>query len=1102
MEKNTVQFKLAESSRKFKDNTAIDNGERVITYGCLEKRSNETADWILEKGIKKGAIIAILLEDRLEFIIAMIGILKAGGVFVPLDSDLPKSRLALMLNSVDTEYITSTDTYWKTGESGKEPKVGFINPEEILAREKETGGLFPAIDVPYSPDDKVYIYFTSGTTGTPKAIMGKNKSLLHFIRWEIDTFGINETFRFSQFTNPGFDVYLRDILVPLCAGAAICIPDNKELMTSGEELARWLERKKIQLVHCVPSLFRLINTPALKPGAFKTLKYILFAGEKVIPKEMANWYRLIGDRVQLVNLYGPTETTLAKLFYFIQPSDIDRKIMPVGKPIRGARVIILDTNLEICDSSVTGEIYIRTPYRSFGYYNDPGLTRKKFVKNPFTDDPNDIIYKTGDLGRFLPDGNIELLGRIDRQVKIRGMRVELDEIENVLLKFPSVKEAVVVLREISEQNGFLVGLITATEAGRSAPEPDGTFIPGLKQYLSERLPAYMVPADIVLVEEIPRKINGKVDYDKISDLVEHLKTEYTAPENPVEKKLAVIWSELLGFQRIGIHNSFFELGGNSLNMMSLIVKIHKEFNLRITLGEVFKNNTIQKQAQFIMAAARDKYAAIENVEKKEYYPLSSAQKRLYILQQMELNNVNYNLPTAVIFREAPQKEKLLNIFKKLITRHESLRTSFHMITDRPVQIINEAVDITVDFHNAGTAAREKDSGEYNLEIDEWENHFVKPFDLSHAPLLRVTVINLGEEYLLLVDMHHIISDRSAQKILVKDFTGLYLGEELPQLRLQYKDYSQWQNKESWKKIIQSQKEYWISQYTGDIPLLDLPTDYPRTKNREYKGDEVNFPVNEAELEALKSLGLEEDATLFMILLAVFNILLSKYTQQEDIVVGSTIEGRNHAGLKNIIGMFVNMLALRNSPGKNQTFRDFLQEVKRNVLNAYENQDYQFDELVGTVAPDKVPGRHPLFDVVFDFHYKEGYSKPQEPLESPGIALEKSALDISPYPLNPVTSRFDLIFGAVVTKEMIFISFTYSANLFKKDTIERLGIHLKNIITEVIQNPQTKIFEIKMLADEEKEQILEKIKSRDSKFLFNDIPVDQTQNENLTADFDF
>jgi amino acid adenylation domain-containing protein len=1066
MKDTAFQHKLNACLNQFRDHIAIECADMLITYGEIEKRSDHIANFLVEKGFGKETAIGMMINDRIDFIFTMIGILKAGCIFVPLDSLFPRNRIEVMIDTADIhDVICDTDNYDRFFKRDVVENKGI---ECILLDDLSSNLAYlrevKKPNIQYGSEDRIYIYFTSGSTGVPKAIVGKNKSLLHFIHWQIETFAIPAGFRMSQFTTPGFDAFLRDIFVPLCAGGVICVPQITEEIQDGDGLVNWIDRLRVNLIHCVPSLFRMLNSPKLTQKNFKDLKYILLSGERINPVDLVNWYSTFDNRIQLVNLYGPTETTMIKTYYFIQKSDINRERIPIGRPMKGARVVIFDESMKFCDELITGELYIRTFYGTFGYYNDPELNRKNFLQNPLSNDANDLLFKTGDLGRYLPDGNIELLGRIDRQVKVRGVRIELEEIENAIMKHPSVKEAVVIKDEDSDKNEILVAYVTA-KYGDTVEE--GLFVNRLKDYISLILPLYMVPAHMIKMRQIPRKPNGKVEYDLLPWAIQVKSRESVLPRNDVEKKLSEIWSEILGHDRIGVDENFFELGGNSLNAISLLSKIHREFDRKITVPEIFINHTIEKQARIIMGALRDIHDSIKSVEKKDYYALSSAQKRIYILEQMALEKTAYNIPQVIVLEEEPSREHLQDTFLELIDRHESLRTSFQVVQGEPVQRIHKKVDFKIavyqgqperparDRHiNAGDGGGDP----LSLAAQQVIKDFITPFDPGRAPLLQVNLINTAESRtFMMIDMHHIISDGVSLGILVKDFMSLYAAKELPALRLQYKDYAEWQNKKRESPQIRGQEEYWVAVFEGELPVVNMPLDFARPPIQSFAGSTVRFVIEGKESDSIKRLTLEADVTLYMVFLALYNILVSKLTNQEDIVIGTPVAGRWHVDLEQIMGMFVNTLPLRNFANEDKTFIEFLLEIKGRTLEAFENQNYQFEDLVDRLAVDRDMSRNPLFDLMFTFqNFEVGV----------GGGLEQTL-----YPFVDEIAKFDLTLRGMEAGERLIFAFQFCTKLFKRETIERCVSYFKKIALSVVENPEKKISEIEVIPEAERRCLL-------------------------------
>jgi acyl carrier protein len=714
---------------------------------------------------------------------------------------------------------------------------------------------------------------------------------------------------------------------------------------------------------------------------------------------------------------------------------------------------------------LTGEICIGGIGLSTGYLNNPGLTIEKFLKLRGASEGATLsnLYRTGDLGRWLAGGSIQFLGRIDHQVKIRGLRIELGEIEDQLLKHPAIKEAVVTVIENETGGNYLCAYIVAVSPGSL----DDLLKENLNMYLSRYLPDYMIPAYFLEIEALPLTPSGKIDRKALPlPGVGQFPAAYVPPGTPTGETLAAIWGELLGIDKnhISIDTNFFEMGGHSLTAVIMLSRVHKELNVRIPLAEMFKAPTIRSLAKYIYKSEEERYASIEPVEKKDYYILSSAQKRLYILQQMELASTAYNMPQIIPLAEEPGINQLEQTFIQLIHRHESLRTSFHMVQDVPVQKVHEKVEFEIEYKEVEVEVKVEEGGQSTesafhapcsmLHANSIKA-FVRPFDLSRAPLVRGLVAQHQDgRYLLMVDMHHIISDGVSHTILEQDFISLFEGEELPPLRLHYKDYSRWQTSQKETENLKHQETYWLKTFEEEIPVLNLPLDYPRPNLRSFEGGIVSFEIGAPETKALKAITHEQSTTLFMVLLALYNIFLAKITLQEDIIIGTPIAGRRHTDLEKIIGMFVNTLLLRNYPKGEKTFTAFLKELREKTLEAFENQDYQFEDLVEKLSITKHPGRNPLFDVMFSFHHLESQPGRESQEKTPG--KETGYLQY-----ENTTSKFDLSLD-VTAGEKLHFSFEYSSKLFKKTTIERYVDHFKEILSSVLEDKNIKLEEIQLI----------------------------------------
>jgi len=665
-----------------------------------------------------------------------------------------------------------------------------------------------------------------------------------------------------------------------------------------------------------------------------------------------------------------------------------------------------------------------------------------------------------DLARWLPDGNIEFMGRIDQQVKIRGFRVEPGEIENLLSNHDGVKEVVVTA---VEEPGAGAGdkLLCAYFV------PDrGVTGTRLREYLAEELPRYMIPSYFVPLETIPVTANGKVDRKALPlPQWQRKDREYTPPRDKREEKLQEIWSEVLGIEKgqIGIDDNFFHLGGHSLKATLMLAKIHKAFNVNVELSELFKMPSIRSLTRYISGAAEDKYVSIEPAEKREYYSLSSAQERLYFLQHTDVKSTVYNMPLVTVLEGDVDKERLEDTIKKLVEMHESFGTSFEIIDEMPVQKIHDGVALAIEYFDLGE----------NKER-EFIRDFIRPFDLGKVPLLRVGLAKAGEaKYILIMDNHHIIMDGFSNNILMDDFMRLCRGRELPPLKLSYKDFSRWQNRESQKETVKEQEEYWLDQFKTGVPPLNLPTDYERPAVKSFAGNHIRFEMGKQVTGKLKILANEQNVTLYMLLLALYNVLLWKLSGNTDILVGVVIAGRRHAALQQVIGLFLNTLALRNYPSGEKKFVDFLKEVKEKTLKAFENQDYPFYELVKKIVSGRDASRNVLVDIGFSLQEETGTVNL---LENPGF-VEKSGFLIKPYRYENKLAKGDMIFHGMDTGDNLSFMVEYSSELFKEETISNFVTFFKTITTAILDIPGIKLKQIEVISKDEKERIFSGIQEK-------------------------
>jgi tyrocidine synthetase III len=739
-------------------------GQIELTYRQLHDQSDLLAALLIEKGVLVDNIVAIKMERSVEMIIGIMGILKAGGAYLPIEPDYPRERIDYMLKDSGARF---------------------------LINEKFFGGLYRRGDFSKKPPGNVqlaYVIYTSGSTGLPKGTVVEHKSAVNLLFAMQRKYPLLERDTYLLKTSYMFDVSVTELFGWFFEGGKLVILEKDGEKDPNAILAN-IERHYITHINFVPPMFNAF-IEIMGPGSIgklSSLKYIFLAGEALLA-ELVERFRRYGLAVSVENIYGPTEGTVYSAWYSL--GEWCGGSVPIGKPLPNVELLVLDRAGNLQPVGVPGELCITGVGLARGYLNNPELTTERFIKNrSYRTNKTYIGYKTGDLARWLPDGNIEFLGRMDYQVKVRGFRIELGEIEGQLLKHPGIKEAVVLLIGTQTEDKSLCAYVGGDVPG-GAEE--------LRQYLSRTLPYYMVPTDFVFLERLPLNVSGKIDRKALP--VPGIKTGagYVAPANTIEKKLVEIWSEVMGIDRsrIGVEDNFFLLGGHSLRAASMAARIHRELGFKIALTQVFKTSTIRGLARALGLMNPDKYNTVEPVEEKEYYALSAAQKRLYILQCMDPANTGYNMPEVFHLEGNVDLARLTKIFIKLISRHESLRTSFIMVKGEPVQKIHHEVYFEI---------------EQELSI----NHFIRAFELSNAPLLRVGLQKVEEEkFILMMDMHHIITDGASTAILINDLTGFYEGKKLPTLNLHYRDFAEWQNRLLKSGEIKRQEEYWLTLYAA------------------------------------------------------------------------------------------------------------------------------------------------------------------------------------------------------------------------------------------------------------------------------------------------
>ena len=1072
MTSHNIQDLFSQAAEKFSGREAVVRaGGGAVTYGELERESNRLANYLLSLGAQRGSAIAILSEDAVGIITSILGVLKAGCAFVPLDPHIPARRLRSMAEEVAPRWflVASALAGLAAEIAGDGAVLVRLDPsgagEEAQGGPALVGGLAEFADtsrpgVESAPDDLAYVYFTSGSTGNPKGIAGRLKGIDHFIRWEIEQLGVGPGTRVSQLLSFSFDGSLRDIFVPLCAGGTVCVPEGRETLLDARRLVEWLDEERVQLVHCVPSVFRAIVNES--PGAerFRELRHILMAGEPLLPADVKRWMETFGERVQLVNMYGTSETTMAKFIYFVRPEDVERPSIPVGQPMPGARALVLDERGRPCPTGVVGEIYIRTPYRSHGYYNRPELTAEVFVPNPFGTDPADIVHKTGDLGRVLEDGNFEFLGRKDRQVKVRGVRVELGEVENVLRGHAAVKDVAVVDQQDPSRNNFLCAYVVPHE-----PVEFGA----LRDYMAEYLPDFMLPSAFLLMDRLPRTISGKIDRRALPPLA--LKAgrgaDYVAPRTQVEEVVAGIWAQVLGVARVGVRDNFFHLGGHSLMATQIASRMRNAFRVDLPLQSLFEAPTVEGLAarveQAMAAGEVLTTPPIERAERAGAAPLSFAQQRLWFLDQLGEGTAAYNIGSGLRMKGALNAAALEQSLGEVVRRHEALRTRFPVTAGEPAQVVDARAPLPWRYLDLRTMPEGRREDELQ-RLGRAEAR--RGFDLTRAPLLRVTLVRLGEEeHVLLLTMHHIVSDGWSMGVLVSEVSALYEAcadgkpSPLAELSVQYADYTEWQRGWLQGELLERQLTYWREKLAGAPPLLELPTDRPRPPVQSFRGARRVLALDPEVARACRALSRREGATLFMTLLAGFKALLHRWSGETEVVVGTPVAGRSRAELEPLVGFFINTLVLRTQVEGTASFGELVRRVRETTLEAFARQDIPFEKLVEELAPGRSLSHTPLFQTVFVMQ------------NTPMAELRLGGLGLGAVRIDGGTSKFDLTLLAEEAGEGLVLTLEYNTDLFDGVTAERLLRQYETLLGEVAADPGLSVGRARLMSDEERELAL-------------------------------
>ena len=1024
------------------DAVAVIFEDEQLTYGELNRRANQVAHYLRERGVGPEVRVGIIMERSVEMLVGLLGILKVGAAYVPLDPMYPQERLAFMLEDAEVPVLLTQQHLLESLPVHGAEVVCLDTDWKAIARESEENLVGGA-----TADNLAYVIYTSGSTGKPKGVQISHRALVNFLTSMRLQPGLASHDTLLAVTTLSFDIAGLELYLPLCVGARLVVA-SREVASDGVRLSERLSDATV--MQATPATWRLL----LEAGWQGSERLKILCGGEALSRELAN--QLLERSAVLWNLYGPTETTIWSAAHKVE---FNSGPVPIGRPIANTQFYLLDRHLQPVPIGVPGELYIGGAGLAQGYLHRPELTAERFIVNPFSAEAGARLYKTGDLARYLPSGEIEYLGRLDHQVKIRGFRIELGEVEAVLAGHKSVAENVVVTREdVPGEKRLVAYVISKQDEAPSVSE--------LRSYLKERLPEYMVPSAFVQLEALPLTPNGKVDRRALpvpDQERPQLEKAFVAPRTATEEVVAGVWADVLRLEQVGVYDNFFDLGGHSLLATQVISRVRVALQVELSLHSLFEEPTVAGLAKRVETArlADEGLQAppIVPASRDQELPLSFVQEQLWFLDQLKPGSSSYNIPQAIRMSGAIDVAALRQTLESIVARHETLRTTVASVDGQPVQLIAQAQSVAlpvVDLRELPVNERETEA--QRLVAKEVGS----PFDLAQGPLFRASLLRLSDkEHVLLLNMHHIISDGWSMGVLFRELAALYEAHSagkpptLPELPIQYADYAVWQREWLRGEVFEKQLAYWTQQLSGAPAVLDLLTDRPRPAVPSFQGARQFVGLPKKLSQELLALSRREGVTLFMTLLAAFQILLSRYTGQEDILVGTDLANRNRVETEGLIGFFINNVVMRTDLSGDPTFSELLAQVREMALGAYAHQDLPFNKLIEALKPERSLSHSPVFQVLFVLQ------------NAPMQALELAGLTLSPLELDSKTSKFDLAVFMEETEQGLVGTWGYKTDLFQADTIARMAGHFETLLANIVAQPGARLSALEMLTETER-----------------------------------
>ena len=1036
---------FAEQVRRTPYAIAVAYDDEQVSYAELDARANRLARCLRDLGVGPEVTVGVCLERSVELVVALLAILKAGGAYVPLDPGYPADRLAYMIGDARVAALVTTRAL--LGRVGAPQVAAVLLDEQRDVLERCSAQPLPSA---VRPENLAYVIYTSGSTGRPKGVMNAHRGIVNRLAWMQEAYALDANDRVLQKTPLSFDVSGWEVFWPLLQGARVVLARPGGHLDAGY-LVRTVTANSITRMHFVPSMLpAFLQQPNVERCS--SLKDVFCSGETLSPELQQRFYETLGARLH--NLYGPTEAAIEVSSWECERGSAAQTV-PIGRPVANTQLYVLDARLEPVPVGVPGELCIGGVQVARGYMGAPALTAQRFVPDPHGP-PGARLYRTGDRARYRADGVLEYLGRADEQVKIRGYRIELGEVEACLCEVDSIDQAVVLATGSGAERRLIAWVV-----------PRGGMVPSasaVQAHLASRLPQFMIPSAVVPLSALPLTSNGKLDRAALlaTDVARgRLVVEYIAPRDPIESRLASVWSDLLNVERVGALDDFFQSGGHSLLAMQAVVRVREAFGVELSLVDFFAAPTVEQLAMRLRTA-RDARPpiAIERTSGPRSGVTSFAQQRLWFLEQYQPEAIAYNVPVSWKLRGPLDVGALERSINAVVRRHEALRTVFAAGEQAPVQIVLAEQHVPLPVLDVSTAPDA--AARASRALHEEAEH---PFDLASGPLVRARLIRLGaEEHILALTVHHIVADGWSLGILVNELRAFYgeftcCGEVvLPELAVQYADFAAWQREWLQGPVIEQQLTYWLSALSCAPASLSLATVRARPAVQTHLGAVLNFELDPALVASLIALGREHGATLFMTLAAALSVLLHRCSGQDDMCLGYPVANRTRTEIESLIGFFVNTLVLRSRVAPSTTFSALLRDVRESVLQGAAHQDLPFEKLVEELRPARNLSQSPLFQAMLSFDTTEWS------LDLPGLRFE-------PTDRHYDIAKFDLTLFVVDRRGELQCSFEYATDLFDRSTVERLVSQFRTVLQAVVADPGVRVLDVPLLEPAERQRLL-------------------------------